>query len=150
MSRWGRDDDRDPKGARDASPDGDNPSRNPERDYLAAAKQFRYREQYEEFLVKEWGLERDSKEWEKAQRDWELKEHLQDQERQPKRGVEDPDAREREARERRDALKAMREANTREDFAKYLAKTLKLSTDEPRYEELMLAWAVYKRQKEGF
>lgn len=128
-----------------------NPSHNPARDYLAAAKQFRYREQYEQFLVKEWGVERDSKEWEKAQKDWELKEHLQDQQTHPQRGSRSPDDRELDIEAKREVLKAAFEANTREDFdAVIREKFPEVEPGSEKYEEYMTAWAVFKREKEGF
>lgn len=120
-------------------------------DYAALAHQFRHRRDYERHLVRELGLKPGTNEWEKASRDYDLKEHLGDQQRRPDRAPRrDPDERRAIERAEDRLIQVARECRTREEFDRYLREELRYEPGSVKYETAMLAWAVFKRETEGF
>jgi hypothetical protein len=122
-----------------------------EADYAALAHQFRHRSEYERYLVREFALKPGTNEWEKASRDYDLKEHLDDQRRRPDRAPRrDPEARRAIERAEDRLIQVARECRTRDEFDQYLRQELHYEPGSVKYETAMLAWAVFKRETEGF
>jgi hypothetical protein len=120
-------------------------------DWAALAHQFRHRSDYERYLVRELGLRPGTNEWEKASRDYDLKEHLDDQQRRPDRAPRrDPEERRAIERAEDRLIQVARECRTREEFDQYLRQELRYEPGSVKYETAMLAWAVFKRETEGF
>jgi hypothetical protein len=122
-----------------------------ELDYTDLARQFRHRHQYERHLVRELGLKPGTTSWEKASSAYDLKEHLEGQQRRPDRAPR-RDADDRRAIERAEdrLIQVARECRTREEFDRYLREELHYEPGSVKYETAMLAWAVFKRETEGF
>ena len=94
-------------------------------DYAALALQFRHRAEYERYLVRELGLKPETKEWEKASHDYDLKEHLDNQQRRPDRALRrDPDDLRAIERAEDRLIQVARESRTREEFDRYLREEL--------------------------
>ncbi len=120
-------------------------------DYASLAHQFRHRNEYERYLARELGLKPGTTEWEKASRDYGLKEHLDDQQRRPDRAARrDPEERRAIERAEDRLIQVARECRTREEFDQYLRQELRYEPGSVKYETAMLAWAVFKRETEGF
>lgn len=119
-------------------------------DYAALAGEFRHRKDYERHLVRELGLKRGTNEWKKAAESYDLKEHLEDQQRRPDRAPR-RDREDRRAIERAEdrLIQVARESRTREEFDRYLREELHYEPGSVKYETAMLAWAVFKRETEG-
>jgi hypothetical protein len=127
------------------------PADSKEVDFAALAYQFRHRRDYERHLVREFALKPGTNEWEKACRDYDLKEHLDDQQRRPDRAARrDPDERRAIERAEDRLIQVARECRTREEFDRYLREELSYEPGSVKYETAMLAWAVFKRETEGF
>lgn len=122
-----------------------------EMDYAALAGQFRHRSEYEKYLVREHGLKSGTNEWKKAAKAFDFKEHLEDQQRRPDRAPRhDHDDRRAIERAEDRLIQVARECRTREEFDRYLREELKHEPGSVKYETAMLAWAVFKRETEGF
>jgi hypothetical protein len=152
MSRWGReDDDRDAKD-RSSSARGRSPRDRSLTDdeLLAAARHYREQDRFEGYLVKERGIERDSKPFKEAVDRWKVERaRTLEEHRVRRRGTVDPDA-QRQAREKAlELILAARRSETREDFEKFLAERYGVTGDSPDYETFVTAWATYKREREG-
>lgn len=120
-------------------------------DYAALAHQFRHRSEYERYLVRELSLKPGTTNWEKATSAYELKEHLDDQQRRPDRAPRrDPEERRAIERAEDRLIQVARECRTREEFDRYLREELRYEPGSVKYETAMLAWAVFKRETEGF
>lgn len=127
------------------------PADSKEMDYAALAYQFRHRRDYEHHLVRELGLKPGTNDWEKASRDYDLKEHLGEQQRRPDRAPRrDPEERRAIERAEDRLIQVARECRTREEFDRYLRQELHYEPGSVKYETAMLAWAVFKRETEGF
>jgi hypothetical protein len=119
--------------------------------YAALAHQFRHRRDYERHLVRELGLKPGTNQWGKASKDYDLKEHLDGQQRHPDRAPRrDPDERRAIERAEDRLIQVARECRTREEFDGYLREELQYEPGSVKYETAMLAWAVFKRETEGF
>jgi hypothetical protein len=126
------------------------PPASKEVDYAALAHQFRHRSEYDRYLVRELGLKPGTKEWEKASTDYDLKEHLGEQQRRPDRAPRrDPEERRAIERAEDRLIQVARECRTREEFDQYLREELRYEPGSVKYETAMLAWAVFKRETEG-
>ena len=118
-------------------------------DYSAIARQFRHRNEYERYLVRELGLKPGTKEWDEASRDYDLKEHLDNQHRRPGCAPQrDPEERRAIEKAEDRLIQVARESRTREEFDRYLREELRYEPGSVKYETAMLAWAVFKRETE--
>ena len=139
------------QGARERGGATRTPADSKEVDFAALAYQFRHRRDYERHLVREFALKPGTNEWEKASRDYDLKEHLDDQQRRPDRAARrDPDERRAIERAEDRLIQVARECRTREEFDRYLREELRYEPGSVKYETAMLAWAVFKRETEAF
>ncbi len=120
-------------------------------DYAALAHQFRHRSEYERHLVRDLELKPGTTPWEQATKAYDLKEHLKDQQRRPDRAARlDPEDRRAIERAEDRLIQVARECRTREEFDRYLREELSYEPGAVKYETAMLAWAVFKRETEGF
>jgi len=114
-------------------------------DYSAIAQQFRHRSEYERYLVRELGLRPGTDGWGAASRNYDLKEHLDSQQRRPDRTpLRDLDERRAIERAEDRLIQVARESRTSEEFARYLREELHYDPGSVKYETAMLAWAVFK------
>jgi len=145
MSRWGRENDE--RAARRGS---SRESSLTDDELLAAAREYRDQDRFEEYLVKGRGIERDSPVFKNALHRWQVERaRTQEEYRVHRRGAVDPEA-QRVAREKAlELLQAARRSETREQFEQFLADKYGVTRDSPDYETFMTAWATYKREREA-